>query len=273
MNAPDIIGIVLVRDEDIFIGPAVRNILDFCDRIIVADNHSRDDTFGILTELAEKNRKIELTRISHPEESHRLIERYAGTNTWVFGVDGDEIYDPEGLAEMKMRLKRGEFRDIWCIYGNVLNCVSIDRASGRARGYLAPPSRSMTKLYNFSLLESWTDCPERLHSGTLHFKNGVTDPPRHRLHETFSWERSCFRCLHAVFVQRSSLDTERKTSGRLNPAEIRSIRSAFARKSYVTFLARHLRSRLGSGWKHKKYRRGPLVQKPVNSFFQQRVTP
>ncbi len=269
MVDPKIIGILLVRDEDIFIEAVVNNILDFCDEIFIAENFSRDRTFAILSGLAEKHGKIRLTRVSHPKESHEFIEKFAGTNTWVFGVDGDEIYDPSGLGKMRTLLHKGSFSDYWCIYGNVLNCVSIDLANGVAKGHLAPPSRSMTKLYNFSMVESWTDCPQRLHWGILRFKNHVTDPPpRYRLYETMAWEQSYFRCLHAAFMQRSSLDANRKRSSRLNPSEISKIRSAYADKSYINYVLRQLRVKLGLDYKHKQYRRGPLVQKNITSFFQ-----
>lgn len=267
MNSPEIIGILLVKDEDRFIEPVIKNIFEFCDKIIVADNYSRDQTYTIAREFAEKNSKLKVYQVSHPRESHKLIEHYAGTNTWIFGVDGDEIYDPSGLAEMKAHLNREEFKNIWCIYGNVLNCTSIDVAEGFAKGYLAPPSRSMTKLYNFSLLESWTGCPERLHSGALRFKISHVEPPRLHLYKTLDWDTSYFRCLHAVFMQRSSLKRSLAKRGRLNPAELHSIWSAYDKKSYVKFMLRYLRSWLGPDWKHKKYRRGPLVQKHVDSFF------
>ena len=269
MTDPKIIGILLVKDEDIFIESVVLNILEFCDEVFIAENYSRDRTFTILSELAEKYNKIRLTRVSHPKESHEFIEDFAGTNTWVFGVDGDEIYDPAGLSKMRKLLHDGSFSEYWCIYGNVLNCKSIDITKGIAEGYLAPPSRSMTKLYNFSMVESWTDCPQRLHWGTLRFNNQVSDnPPRHRLYETLEWEQSYFRCLHAAFMQRSSLDINPKHPSRLNPSEILKLKSAHADKSYLKYFFRRVRAELGFDYKHKKYRSGPLVQKNIAPFFE-----
>ena len=267
MINPKIIGILLVKDEDIFIENVVLNILEFCDEVFIAENYSRDRTFTILSELAEKYNKIRLVRVSHPKESQEFIEEFAGTNTWVFGVDGDEIYDPAGLRTMKKLLHDGSFKEYWCIYGNVLNCKSIDITTGIAKGYLAPPSRSMTKLYNFSMVESWTDCPQRLHSGILRFKASESDPPRHRLHETLEWEQSYFRCLHAAFMQRSSLDINPEHPSRLNPSEIFKLRSAHADKSYLKYFFRRIRAELGFDYKHKKYRSGPLVQKNIAPFF------
>ena len=271
MNSPKIIGILLVKDEDIFIENVVLNILEFCDEIFIAENYSRDRTFEILSELAKKHAKINLYRVSHPKESHEFIEEFTGTNTWIFGVDGDEIYDPSGLRKMKMLLHAGTFSEYWCIYGNVLNCVSIDLEKGFAKGYLAPPSRSMTKLYNFSMVESWTDCPERLHSGILRFKAGDGDPSRHRLCDTMAWEQSYFRCLHTVFMQRSSLERKRGFSTRLNPSEIQKIHPAYAKKSYAKSFLRRLHPHFGIDWKHKKYRLGHMAQKNITLFFQPHI--
>lgn len=269
MTNPKIVGILLVKNEDIFVESAVTNILEFCDEVIIAENLSQDRTYEILSNLAGKHKKITLAQVSHPKQSHEFIEQFAGTDTWVFGVDGDEIYDPSGLGKMKALLQGGQFSDYWCIYGNVLNCISIDSAAGFARGYLAPPSRSMTKLYNFSMVESWTDCPQRLHWGSLRFKNNRSDPPpRLRFHKKVSWEESCFRCLHAAFMQRSSIDADRKRSSRMNPSEILKIRSAQENKSYVNYVLRKLRVHFGFDYKHKQYRRGPLLKKDIAPFFE-----
>ena len=41
-----IVGIVLVRNEDVFVEQAIRNVAAFCDRIHVADHVSTDRTLG-----------------------------------------------------------------------------------------------------------------------------------------------------------------------------------------------------------------------------------
>ena len=45
-SVSEIIGIALVRNEDIFVERALRNTIDFCDRLIVADHQSTDGTLG-----------------------------------------------------------------------------------------------------------------------------------------------------------------------------------------------------------------------------------
>src|SRR6185369_15232275 len=95
----------------------------------------------------------------------------------------------------------------WQVFGNVLNCVSADEHTGQASGYLAPPCRSMTKLYNFRAIESWDGAVTHVFAnGTIKFNPGYDGSLRLNLHETLSWEDAKFRCLHLCFMARSSLD-------------------------------------------------------------------
>ena len=98
MNPPQIIGIVLIKNEDLFIETVLRNILDFCDRIFVADHHSTDLTLEIVRRLAVAEPKIDYRVVDHTSESHGLIADFANGQNWVVGVDGDEGYDPEVVA-------------------------------------------------------------------------------------------------------------------------------------------------------------------------------
>lgn len=262
-----IIGIVLIKNEDRFIEQVLKNILDFCDSIIVTDNGSTDNTVNIVKRMATQHAKITLKHVQHPRESHEVLEPYAGKDVWVFGVDGDELYDPKGLQELKQKILTGNYQDYWCIYGNVLNCTALDEKSLSATGYLAPPSRSMTKLYNFSLLQSWEGCPERLHGGIKRFKNSAENHNNLELFRSLEWDNSFFRCLHMAFIPRSTKYDTILLKGKLNPAEIEAIDSARRNKEWGKLLKRLYQKAFGSKWKNKKYRRGPIVEKNVNIFF------
>lgn len=260
----EVVGILLVKDEDLFVERAVRNVIGVCDRFIAVDNGSKDGTAEILIRLqAQFPEKISLHQASHPRLSHELIEPFAGTNTWVFGVDGDEIYDPEGLARMRMRLESGEFDRDWCLFGNVLNVRKLDEAKCVVEGHLSPPCRSMTKLYNFNAIYAWKGpCHERLHGGRVIFREGYHERLRRNLHEEVSWEESDFRCLHLCFIRRSSLEPDA-------PKPRRNIMDYYAWsftkivRSAVDFLLR--RPPIDS--KEYRYGRGPLVTRPANPFF------
>ncbi|MBN2301288.1 MAG: glycosyltransferase [Lentisphaerae bacterium] len=266
-----IIGIVLVKDEDMYIEQVIRNIVDFCDEILIDDNGSQDQTYPILQRLAAEYPSIQLYQSDNLHHSHTLIERFANTNTWVFGVDGDEIYDPVGLKKMYDKLQQGEFQKQWVIFGNVLHCVGIDPVNKIAKGHLAPPARSMTKLYNFSIIEQWLNGPERLHSGDLVFKPGYDMSLRYRLDQQISWDDAYFRCLHSVFVRRSSLQQTLFSLSRWAPAERMQQAKDFAGKGWVhTMWLRLLWKNtlyLRTDRKYKHYAVGPVHQKDASNFF------
>lgn len=260
-----VIGIVLVRNEDLFVRQAVLNILDFCDRIVLADNGSADGTAGLLLQLASQYpEKLAYHRISHPSESHALIKSYAGQNVWIFGVDGDEIYDPARLMEFRPRLLSGEFSKNWMVRGNVLHCAELSQESGLARGYLSPPSRSITKLYNFAAINSWQgDTVERLHGGTICFRPGFGHYDKRNLEQETDWDHAPLRCLHLCFLRRSSADSP-------NPAARENIMELYSggisgrlRRLATRFFLRKTASR----WKRERYCRGPLVTVKSDAFF------
>jgi hypothetical protein len=262
-----IVGIVLVRNEDLYVEQAIRNVAVFCDRIHVADNMSTDGTWGIVRRLARELDHVDARRLGRLSRSHGLVEAYAGTSTWVFGVDGDELYDPEGLAHLRENLLADGYASSFKIVGNVLNCTELDLLKGTAAGYLAPPSRSITKLYNFDAIESWTDCYQRLHGGSIRFREGYDASSVAELAAAISWEASWLRCLHLCFLPRSTGDPEGQNL-RPNTSELR-----IDRRTRFPWLDRLVRTAFRhpnpdeSAWKRERYMRGELVEKDVTPFF------
>jgi glycosyltransferase involved in cell wall biosynthesis len=259
-----IIGIVLVRNEDLHVESAIRNVVAFCDRLILCDHQSTDGTLAILERVAAAYPHLELHRISHPWESHELIKKYAGTDSWIFAVDGDEIYDAKGLELFRNRLLAGEMDQYWMIVGNVMHCDGLDLRQGVARGYAAPPCRSITKLYNFAAISSWEgDTKERLHGGKPEFLPGYHDHARWQLGEETPWDESPLRRLHPCLIPRSSLDGGTHYA-RENIIEI--YYGGIANR--VKRIARRLLGkRLESDWKRERYARGPRLCVPVSPFF------
>jgi len=266
LGADRILGIVLVRNEDRFVRQAVSNILGFCDRILLVDNGSRDQTPLILRELASENpEKASFHAIRHPRESHDLLKPHAGTPTWIFAVDGDEIYDPEKLELFRHRLLSGEFNNHWMILGNVHHCDSLELGAGFAQGYATPQARSITKLYNFAAIRSWNgDTPERLHGGNPDFFPGYDDQMKRQLQNEYNWEDSPLRCLHLCFISRSSLDGP-ESGSRENIMET-------YKGGWTNHTKRFLRKLRGkpeaSDWKRERYARGERFKVSTEPFFQ-----
>ncbi len=264
MSEPQFIGILLVRNEDRFLRRAVGNVLDFCDRIFIADHQSTDGTFELAQELARESAKIEPHRIRDPRESSEMLEPFANTQTWVLGVDGDEIYDPAGLAFTRAQLVAGAWSDSWIVFGNVVNCIEIDERAKTARGWLAPPCRSMTKLYNFAAVQSLDpDSPQRLMGLNNVFNPGFDASQRLEVHKAIAWDDAQFRCLHACFLPRSTADSA-QSAARENITELRKF-------SPTSWLSRTFSKAAGreaaSVWKQDKYTRGELVTVDASPFF------
>ena len=123
------VGISLVQNEDRYMELGIRNALPFCDEFIIADNQSKDNSVEIAKRLSKEFDKVKFCMITDPAESQKLIEPYINTDTWIFAVDGDEVYDPKGLMELKEKMLMGECDQYWMIYGNVLHCT--DKGMGR----------------------------------------------------------------------------------------------------------------------------------------------
>jgi hypothetical protein len=261
-----IVGILLVQDEDLHIEQVIRNIVGFCDSIIVTDHGSQDCTFQIVEDLTREFPHISLRRIEHPRESHLAIEQLSNTPTWIFVVDGDEIYDPTGLATMREYILEGRFDQDWNIFCSTLHCVNLDYAKKTAQGYLAPPSRAGARLFNFSLIESWTDCPERVHSGNLKFHPGYHSGLRHYLHTEFDWEDAYFRCVHVAFLRRSSRQKPAHGRERWNPGEVEERRLAISGHHIPAYMKVLIKHWVGMSWKNQKYKRGKLVEKDISAF-------
>ena len=261
-----IVGIVLVHNEDAFVEQAIRNVAEFCDRIHAVDHVSSDRTWEILQRLERELDNLDARRTHHAGDSHALVERYAGSDTWVFGVDGDELYDPVRLAGVREQLLGGAYAHAFKVASNVVNCVGLDREGRTASGYASPPSRSITKLYNFAAIESWAgDGAERLHGGRMVFRPGYDERSVDNIGERLSWDETPLRCLHMCFLPRSSLDSD-ATPG---PRAILE-QTGMHDRSWRGALKRRLRPPRPpaetADWKREKYMRGDLLTVDASPF-------
>ncbi|MER3426154.1 MAG: hypothetical protein C4299_03085 [Thermoleophilia bacterium] len=269
-----IVGLLLVRNEERFVERVIRNVAGFCDEIYAVDHVSDDSTWEILRSLSGDLPHLQVLRSPNSARAHRLVERFAGTETWVLGVDGDELYDPLGLAQLRGALIDGAHGDVFRVKAHVLNCDHLDEGAGIASGWLAPPSRPITKLFNFACLESWTDSPDPLQAGRVVFKPGFHWESRRDLASETTWETDPLRCLHLCFVRRSSCDPE-TFLGRRNLDETREFdRSLLGKAKRVIRRSRpapHIvaLAQQGRNWKREWYARGDRVRVDARPFLSQ----
>jgi Glycosyl transferase family 2 len=266
------IGSVLVRNEDVFVEQAIRNVARVCDRIHAVDHASGDRTWEILRTLESELDHLEVLRSKNSAVAHRLLERYAGTRTWVLGVDGDELYDPAGLARLRTQLEGGAHADVFRLKAHVLNCDEIDWQRRTAAGWLAPPSRPVTKLFNFGAVDSWTNSLDPLQSGDVVFRPGYDWESRRDLADETEWETDPLRLVHVCFLRRSSRDPEQTRVIRLNLEE-----SLEYRRGVLGWLRRRVRPHplpadieatlaRGGDWKREWYARGDRVVVDATPF-------
>ena len=199
-----IVGSVLVRNEDVFVEQTIRNVAAFCDRIHAVDHMSTDGTWDILQRLARELDGLDVQRSRSSATAHRLLAQYAGTETLVLGVDGDELYDPAGLARLRGQLLAGAHADVFRLKAHVLNCDELD--GGTVSGWLAPPSRPITKLFNFGAVDVGPESPDPLQAGDPVFRPGQHWESRRDLADETTWENDPLRCLHLCFLLRSSAE-------------------------------------------------------------------
>jgi hypothetical protein len=257
-----IVGIALVRDEDVFVEQAVRNAAGFCDELQLYDHQSRDDTTRILERLAAELPHTTFERIDDPAVTHDRLRPYLATDTWVFGVDGDELYHPGSLKIMRERMESGEFEDYFFIKGMQLHCRAIDHDAGTGTGWLAPPSRSTTKLYNFEPLSGWEGRPpERLMGSGGRFAREVVET--RWLRDEHPWDEAPMRCLHVCFLRRSSRQREGHIARMSYEERIADGRRAQLRRRVQELAGRPPES----WWKLNKYRQGPETTVSIAGFF------
>ena len=265
-----IVGSMLVRDDDLWVERALRNVAGFCDRIHVLDHRSRDRTGEILRRLAGAWEHMEVVRSSDARRSHRMLAPYVGTRTWVLPVDGDELYDPAGLARLRADLLAGAHADAFRLRPWIVHCVALDEAAGTATGYLSPPSRVVGKLYNLAAVEAWPEGPERLHGNPV-FREGFASSSVTELYALHAWEDDPLRFLHLCFMPRSSSDPEpggeRRNLGETG-AYRRGVLARAARWARRPALSREYRdaAQRGVSWKRAKYARGDLVTVDARPF-------
>jgi len=244
-----IIGVTHLKNEDIWIGAAIRSLSSFCDDFLVIDNGSTDDTIDIVNSFG-----IEVVHVEDMRYSHELIHQYIGKDVWIQGFGGDEVYYKDGLVELRERIQSGELDNTFQVYPWFLHVTDFSSDMMQATGYLAPPSHPPGKLYNFSNLDAWQS--ERRNHIFLErgrrIKEGVL--AKDTSYHNIPWCDSDYKCLHTRFLRRSSIEPEHEVGGKLNPADLLGYNSKEDFGDNPNYNQRN------------KYKRGELVTVDISEF-------
>ncbi len=260
MSATRIVGVALLRDEDRFVAWSLMNAADFCDEIMVLDNGSTDRTRAIVDAIAARHPHVRVQDVADAYDTHKHVAPLAGSDTWVLGVDGDEIYDRAGLARLRSAILAGDYDRWWKIHGHTLHATRI--AAGMAQGYAPPDARSITKLYNFRAISSWEQGRhERLHGKNMVFRPGWSADSLLETWKGADWQTTPLRCLHLCFFPRSSAPVAASVA-RANPAEIMKGRRLLRRLRDAA-LGRFAPQK---NYKKMHYQAGPLRSVTLEGF-------
>jgi glycosyltransferase involved in cell wall biosynthesis len=99
MTEPLITALIIARDASATIATCVQ-ALSFCDRVIVAENGSTDDTLAKAQAAGAEVRSVAWE--GYGRTKNRLIAEVR--DGWILSVDADEIVTPELAREIRMTL-------------------------------------------------------------------------------------------------------------------------------------------------------------------------
>lgn len=104
--------IVMVKDEEEYVGYAVMSVLAWVDEIIVVDGGSSDGTLDILRAIKadyDPEDKIQIEVDTRPKD--RLVEVRTDmvkkcSGDWILRLEGDEVYDDRTIREVSCMLRQ-----------------------------------------------------------------------------------------------------------------------------------------------------------------------
>ncbi len=256
-----IVGVCLVRNEEYFVAWALSNVAKFCDHILVMDNNSTDLTAEILRNIANQHSHVEIIQVPDAYDTHNILQGYFGTDAWMLKVDGDEIYDLNGLEKFRTDLLSDgpQYKMQRGISSMMVHVVSIDFETGQFTGYTVWGERPQGGfILNCNAVKSWSGKNERMHA-----TNPVWHPEYQtdlwHVNEDQLWKEADFRCLHMCFWPRSTQDqcqdSHSKFMSRWNPHEARRQETGI-RKFRRKLLPHYYRRRIDH--KNRWYRNNDL---------------
>lgn len=123
---PTITAHCIVKNEENFVGYAIRSVVDFVDQVLVFDTGSTDKTVEIISKLAAEypakiifEEKGACDKQRHTELRQEMLERT--TTDWFMILDGDEVWTNRGMEEVMQLISGGT--DVDCLIAPFYLCV------------------------------------------------------------------------------------------------------------------------------------------------------
>ena len=92
-----IAGMLRIKNEARWIRAVVASMFPVCERVVILDDHSEDDTVEICRSFGERVRVVEspFTGIDESRDKNHLLSEVRKLDPeWCLAIDGDEILEP-----------------------------------------------------------------------------------------------------------------------------------------------------------------------------------
>lgn len=170
-----IVGVLQVKDSELIVESAVKNILPLLDYLLILENNSSDSTYDKITRMSEDNEKIIVRKILNTESGGRYLYSLFGTDTVVIKVDADEIWNPKFIPIFRSSLQSQNFKNFTkikilqgCLHVNELN-LKKPHSSGKLSDF--------SWVYYFGNIMAWGQFNERLHGDNIVFRKNSCESP------------------------------------------------------------------------------------------------
>ena len=185
----------LIRNEECFIGPAIRSILPMASRVMVYDTGSTDQTLEIVSSIQDE--KIKLVRKEGSSRQDLTLyrnEMMDRTETeWAMLVDGDEVYPSHAVERIREEIRK--------IPSSVDRIVLGRRHFVRSLNYISRTDRIgrifRTQRVRFFLKDDWYQTAVLREDSSVTFKKVPSTVFQKDVH-----------FFHFQFFRRSSRDSE-----------------------------------------------------------------
>ncbi len=141
LGKPDVLGLMRIKNESEWIRQSIESQLGICQKILVLDDHSTDDTRDIVRSFGERCVLVEspFEGVVEGRDKRFLLQHAVAVNPkWVLWIDGDEALEKNAPTIIAPELQKTEV----CAYvlqvlyfWDALNKVRVDgcyRRFGRA---------------------------------------------------------------------------------------------------------------------------------------------
>jgi glycosyltransferase involved in cell wall biosynthesis len=131
---------VIVRNDEAFVGYAIRSVIDYVDTVLVFDTGSTDGTVAVVRQIQEQHpEKVVLEEkgvadlARHTALRQEMLDRTV--TEWFMILDGDEVWTRRAIGEASSLIEHGTNKDVLLapLYACVGDLFHDYRRRGAAR--------------------------------------------------------------------------------------------------------------------------------------------